>query len=86
MKVNEIYVSDSDVVDSKNILLVYDDGHLELKWCYEDYVEKQENPSLVKVGRSMKLEYGEANLFGTRQMLPFQDEQGKLEKMWEKIL
>ena len=85
-EVREIYVSDSSIKNSKNVLLVYENGDLDLKWCCENVVERQVNPMLVKVGRSMKLEYGEPNLFQVKQMLPFQNEQGQLEPCWEKIM
>ena len=85
-EVKEIYVSDSSIKDSKNVLLVYENGELDLKWCCANVVERQVNPILVKVGRSMKLEYGEPNLFQVRQMIPFQNEQGQLEPCWEKIM
>jgi hypothetical protein len=84
--VREIYVSDSSIKNSKNVLIVYESGHLELKWCCENVVERQVCPMFVKVGRGMKLEYGEPNLFQIRQMLPFQNEQGELEPCWEKIM
>ena len=84
--VTEIYVSDSTIKDSKNLLMVHKDGTLEMKWCMGDIVEKQINPVFVKVGRKMLLEYGEPNLFMIRQRLPFQDEMGNLEKVWEKVM
>ena len=55
--VTEIYVSDGSVKDSKNLLFVYKDGSLGMKWCMGEYVEEQANPTLVKVGRKMFLEY-----------------------------
>ena len=39
-----------------------------------------------KVGRKMFLEYGEPNLFMIRERMPFQDEMGNLEKVWEKVM
>ena len=85
-KVKEIYLADGDVVDSKYLLFIYDNGEIVLKWCYEDIVEIQEKPSLTKVGRRMVLEYGEPNLFDIRQRIAFQDELGNLEERWEKIM
>jgi hypothetical protein len=84
--VTEMYISNGDIVGSKNLLMVHKNGDLEFKWCYEDIVETQANPCLVKVGRKMMLEYGEPNLFDLRQKLPFQDEQGNLDSSWEKIM
>ena len=84
--VREIYVSDSSIKGSKNVLIIYDKGDLELKWCCENVVETQICPQFVKIGRAMKLEYGEPNLFQIRQTLPFQNEQGQLEPCWEKIM
>ena len=84
--VKEIYVSDSSIKGSKNVLFVYESGDLELKWCCENVVERQLCPSLVKDGKRLKLEYGEPNLFQIRQVIPFQDENGKLEPCWEKIM
>ena len=84
--VREIYVSDSSIKGSKNVLFVYESGELELKWCCENVVEQQLSPSFVRVGKCLKLEYGEPNLFQIRQIIPFQDENGKLEPCWEKIM
>ena len=84
--VTEMYVTNGNIVGSKNLLIVHKNGDLELKWCYEDIVEKQVNPCLVKIGRRMLLEYGEPNLFNIRQRIAFQDEQGNLEKAWERIM
>ena len=84
--VREIYVSNSSIKGSKNVLFVYESGDLELKWCCENVVEKQLCPSLVKENNKVRLEYGEPNLFQIRQTLPFQNEQGQLEPCWEKIM
>ncbi len=85
-KVNEIYMTDGEMNNSKYLLFVYDNGDLVMKWCYEDIVEIQINPILTKIGRRMLLEYGEPNLFSIRQRLPFQDEQGNLDEIWEKVM
>lgn len=85
-KVKEIYLANGEVVDSKLLLLVYENGDIVLKWCYEDLVEVQANPTLTKVGRRMILEYGEPNIFNLRQRMTFQDEQGNLDERWEKVL
>ena len=84
--VREIYVSNSSIKGSKNVLFVYESGDLELKWCCENVVEKQSCPLLVKENNKVRLEYGEPNLFHIRQVIPFQDENGKLEPCWEKIM
>lgn len=85
-KVKEIYLADGNVVSSKLLLLIYENGDIVLKWCYEDLVEVQVNPTLSKVGKRMILEYGEPNIFNLRQKMPFQDEQGNLEDIWEKVM
>ena len=85
-KAKEIYLADAEIKDAKYILLVYEDGSIVLKWCYEDIVEVQVNPTLTKVGRKMILEFGEPNLFQQRERIAFQDEQGKLEDSWKKIM
>lgn len=84
--VTEMYLCDSSIPTSKNLLIIHRDGHVELKWCYGDIIEKQINPVLLKVGNRMMVEYGEPNLFQIRQRLPFQDELGKLDTLWEKLL
>jgi hypothetical protein len=81
-----MYLANANLQNAKYILLVYDNDSIVLKWCCGDIIMIQENPSITKVGRKIILEYGEVNLLGTRRNLPFQDEQGKLEKIWEKIL
>ena len=85
-KVKEIYLANGEVVGSKLLLLIYENGDIVLKWCYEDLVEVQANPTLTKVGRRMILEYGEPNIFNLRQRMTFQDEQGNLDERWEKVL
>jgi len=86
-KVTEIYLANAEIPNSKYLLFVYDNGSLKLEWCSgNDIVEIQENPTLSKIGKRMLLEYGEANLFNIRQKLPFQDEQGNLDEMWEKVM
>ena len=85
-KVKEIYLANGEVVGSKLLLLIYENGDIVLKWCYEDLVEVQANPTLTKVGRRMILEYGEPNIFNLRQRMTFQDEQGNLDERWEKIM
>jgi hypothetical protein len=85
-KVKEIYLTDGETVNAKYLLFVYDNGSLVLKWCYEDIVEIQDNPTLTKVGRKMILEFGETNIFSIRQRMTFQDEMGKLDGRWEKIV
>ena len=85
-KVKEIYLTDGETVNSKYLLFVYDNGSLVMKWCYEDIVEIQANPTLTKVGRKMILEFGEPNLFSIRQRMTFQDEQGNLDERWEKVM
>ena len=85
-KVKEIYLADGEIVNSKLILFIYENGDVLLEWCYEDLIEVQANPTLNKVGRRMILEYGEPNIFNLRQRMTFQDEQGNLDERWEKIM
>lgn len=85
-RVKEMYLANATTKNAKYILLVYDNDAIVLKWCCDDIIKIQENPSITKVGRKIILEFGEPNLFGTRPNLPFQDEQGNLEKNWEKVL
>jgi hypothetical protein len=85
-RAKEIYLADAEIKDSKYILLVFEDGSIKLEWCYEDLIEIQVNPVLTKLGRRMILEFGEPNLFNLRERKPFQDEQGNLDSMWEKIM
>lgn len=85
-KAKEIYLANGEIVGSKYLLIVYDNDDILLEWCYEDIVEIQVNPSITKIGRRVMVEYGEPNLFQIRRNLPFQDEQGNLEKIWEKIM
>ena len=85
-KVKEIYLADGEIVNSKLILFIYENGDVLLEWCYEDLIEVQANPTLNKVGRRMILEYGESNIFNLRQRMTFQDEQGNLDERWEKIM
>lgn len=85
-KVKEIYLSNSDVGNSKNLLLVYDNDSIVLKWCNGNVIEIQESPTLINIGRRTLIEYGEPNLFGIRRKIPFKNDVGNLESMWEKIM
>ena len=68
------------------MLEVKKDGTLEMNWYMGNAKTKEENPILVKKSDgSMKLEYGEGNLFGIRRRLPFTDKDGNLEERWTKI-
>jgi hypothetical protein len=47
---------------------------------------KEDNPIISKrYDGSMKVEYGEENLFGVRQVLCFIDSRGELEERWDRI-
>ena len=85
-KVTEIYLANGNIPNSKFLLIIYEDGTLKLEWCYENTVEIQKSPTLVKISRGTLLEYGEPNLLNIRQRLRLKDEQGNLDSMWEKVM
>lgn len=86
MGVKELYVSEGNVVGSTFVLIVLEDGTLSLTWYMGNKSVKEDNPIISKrCDGSMKVEYGEENLFGVRQVLCFVDSSGKLEDRWERI-
>lgn len=86
MGVKELYVSEGNVVGSTFVLIVLEDGTLNLTWYMGNKSVKEDNPIISKrYDGSMKVEYGEENLFGVRQVLCFVDSSGKLEDRWERI-
>ena len=86
MGVKELYVSEGNVVGSTFVLIVLEDGTLSLTWYMGNKSVKEDNPIISKrYDGSMKVEYGEENLFGVRQVLCFVDSSGKLENRWERI-
>lgn len=86
MGVKELYVSEGNVVGSTFVLIVLEDGTLSLTWYMGNKSVKEDNPIISKrYDGSMKVEYGEENLFGVRQVLCFVDSSGKLEDRWERI-
>ena len=86
MGVKELYVSEGNVVGSTFVLIVLEDGTINLTWYMGNKSVKEDNPIISKrYDGSMKVEYGEENLFGVRQVLCFVDSSGKLEDRWERI-
>jgi hypothetical protein len=86
MGVKELYVSEGNVVGSTFVLIVLEDGTLSLTWYMGNKSVKEDNPIISKrYDGSMKVEYGEENLFGVRQVLCFIDSSGKLEERWNRI-
>ena len=86
MDVKELYVSEGNVVGSTFVLMVLEDGTINLTWYMGNKSVKENNPIISKrYDGSMKVEYGEENLFGVRQVLCFVDSSGKLEDRWERI-
>jgi hypothetical protein len=86
MGVKELYVSEGNVVGSTFVLIVLEDGTLSLTWYMGNKSVKEDNPIISKrYDGSMKVEYGEENLFGVRQVLCFVDSSGKLEDRWDRI-
>ncbi len=84
--IKEMYVSRKDVLKSRYILTIMDDGSLNLSWYMGDMKVEEKEPTLSRrYDGSMKIEYGEKNLLGVRQTMCFSDSNGKLEKEWEKI-
>ena len=86
MGIKELYVSEGNVVGSTFVLMVLEDGTINLTWYMGNKSVKENNPIISKrYDGSMKVEYGEENLFGVRQVLCFVDSSGKLEDRWERI-
>ena len=86
MGVKELYVSDGNVVDSTYVFMILEDGTPSLTWYMGNQKVEEDNPTISKrYDGSMKIEYGEENLFGVRQVLCFIDSSGKLEKRWDRI-
>lgn len=86
MGVKELYVSDGNVVDSTYVFMILEDGTLSLTWYMGNQKVEEDNPTISKrYDGSMKIEYGEENLFGVRQVLCFIDSSGQLEERWDRI-
>ena len=86
MGVKELYVSDGNVVDSTYVFMILEDGTPSLTWYIGNQKVEEDNPTISKrYDGSMKIEYGEENLFGVRQVLCFIDSSGQLEKRWDRI-
>ena len=86
MGVKELYVSDGNVVDSTYVFMILEDGTPSLTWYMGNQKVEEDNPTISKMyDGSMKIEYGEENLFGVRQVLCFIDSSGQLEKRWDRI-
>lgn len=86
IKVKEIYLANGNINGSNYLFMVFEDGTLSLDWCQGQVVQHEVRPILIKIGRTTRIEFGEPNLFGTRQILTFQDENGQLDKKWKKIM
>jgi len=79
-------VSEGNVVGSTFVLMILEDGTPNLTWYMGNQKIEENNPTISKrYDGSMKVEYGEENLFGVRQILCFVDSSGKLEDRWERI-
>ena len=86
MGVKELYVSDGNVVDSTYVFMILEDSTLSLTWYMGNQKVEEDNPTISKrYDGSMKIEYGEENLFGVRQVLCFIDSSGQLEERWDRI-
>ena len=86
MGVKELYVSDGNVVDSTYVFMILEDGTFSLTWYMGNQKVEEDNPTISKrYDGSMKIEYGEENLFGVRQVLCFIDPRGELEERWDRI-
>lgn len=86
MGVKELYVSEGNVVGSTYVLMILEDGTPSLTWYMGNQKVKEDNPTISKrYDGSMKIEYGEENLFGVRQVLCFIDSSGQLEERWDRI-
>ena len=86
MGVKELYVSESNVVGSTYVLMILEDGTPSLTWYMGNSKVEEKNPIISKrYDGSMKIEDGEENLFGVRQVLCFIDSSGQLEERWDRI-
>ena len=86
MSVRELYVSEGNVVGSTYVLMILEDGTPSLTWYMGNQKVEEDNPTISKrYDGSMKIEYGEENLFGVRQVLCFIDSSGQLEERWDRI-
>ena len=86
MSVRELYVSEGNVVGSTFVLMILEDGTPNLTWYMGNQKIEENSPTISKrYDGSMKVEYGEENLFGVRQVLCFIDSSGELEERWDRI-
>lgn len=67
MGVKELYVSEGNVVGSTYVLMILEDGTPSLIWYMGNQKVEEDNHTISKrYDGSMKIEYGEENLFGVR--------------------
>ena len=85
-EIQEMYITDGVVLNSKYVLAIKKDGTVTFNW-YKDTIKiNQIQPKLVRYLNGMKIEYGMANNYGTRTSIELLDfNTGKLAKRWEKI-
>ena len=70
-------MSDGNVVGSTYVLMILEDSTPSLTWYMGNSKVEEKNPIISKrYDGSMKIEYGEPNLFGVRQVLCFIDSRG----------
>ena len=66
--------------------MILEDGTPSITWYMGNHKVEEDSPTISKrYDGSMKIEYGEENLFGVRQVLCFIDSSGQLEEMWDRI-
>ena len=84
--INEIYVCDGNIPNSKEVLMIDDEGNPSLTFYLGDSVIPEHEPVLIRFLKGIRIEYGVPSEIGTRLSLPFIDyDTGELHKRWEKI-
>lgn len=82
-----MYISEGNIPNSKYVLSLLGDGSLRLKWYSENTTMVEKEPIMVKrsVADETVIEFGDENLFGIRQTIPFMTKDGKLDGRWSRI-
>ena len=84
--VKEIYVCDGNITNSKEVLMIDDNGNPSLTFYLGETKIPEYRPVLIKFLNGVRIEYGVPNCMGIRPCMPLIDyETGELHKRWERI-
>jgi hypothetical protein len=84
--VEEIYVCDGLIKNSKWVLMIDECERASLTFYLDDTKIPEHKPRIIHYMRGSRIEYGQPDNNGVRAILPFYSfETGELNKRWERI-